>query len=267
MASVDAMVKLQDVADGVLVATHPFWTTTTTVVVGDDDACLIVDPAVMVEEIDALAADLDRRGLRVAAGFATHPHWDHLLWRASLGDAPRYATAAAAEATSSRLDHNVEQSAAVAPGHDPSVFTRVTALDSGARSLPWTGRRVDVVEHRAHAPGHAAVYLPDVRVLIAGDMVSDLEIPLPDHAAADPLGDYDAALDLFETLPVDVVVPGHGAVGDGDEFRRRLDLDRRYLAAARSGRGDDDPRLAAAEDWLLREHAATIALSSSPSDR
>lgn len=261
------MTSLRELGDGVLVATHPFWTTTTTMVVGDDDTCLIVDPAVMVDEIDALAADLGRRGLRVAAGFSTHPHWDHLLWRDSLGDAPRYATAAAADVAPGRLAHNVEQSAAAAPGHDPSIFTRVTALDTDARSLPWTGRQVEVVEHRAHAPGHAALYLPDVLVLIAGDMLSDIEIPLPDHAAADPLGDYDAALDLFEALQVDVVIPGHGAVGDGGEFRRRLDLDRRYVHAARSGGGDGDPRLAAAEDWLLREHAATTALSSSPSDR
>jgi hypothetical protein len=29
----------------------------------------------------------------VVAGFATHPDWDHVLWDAALGDAPRFGTA------------------------------------------------------------------------------------------------------------------------------------------------------------------------------
>src|SRR5699024_7185848 len=84
----------ETVADGVLVATHPFCTPTTTVLLGDADTCLIVDPGVTVDEVDALATELSTRGLQVTAGFSTHPHWDHLLWRDSLGEASRYATAA-----------------------------------------------------------------------------------------------------------------------------------------------------------------------------
>src|SRR3546814_7155362 len=43
----------------------------------------------------------------------------------------------------------------------------------------------------------AALLVPDAGVLIAGDMLSDVEVPLPDLAAEDPLGDYERALDLF----------------------------------------------------------------------
>lgn len=249
----------ETVADGVLVATHPFCTTTTTVVIGEAGNCLIVDPAVTVDEVDAMAADLVRRGLRVDAAFSTHPHWDHLLWRDSLGAAPRYATAAGADVARSRVQHNVTHSAGPAPGYEQAVFTRVTALAPGADVLPWTGRRVEVLEHRAHERGHAALVIPDERVLIAGDMLSDIEIPLPDHDAAEPLADYVAALDLFAALDVDVLIPGHGTVGDAAEFRRRVDLDRRYLDAVTAGTDVDDPRLHDAAQWLHREHAATVA--------
>jgi hypothetical protein len=34
----------------------------------------------------------------VVAGYSTHPRWDHLLWHARFGDAPRYATPAGANA-------------------------------------------------------------------------------------------------------------------------------------------------------------------------
>ena len=39
--------------------------------------------------------------------------------------------------------------------------------------------------HDGHAPGHGAVFLPESGVLIAGDMCSDVEIPLLDTDAAD----------------------------------------------------------------------------------
>lgn len=40
-----------------------------------------------------LADDLAAAGDHVAAGFATYPDWDHVLWHAALGQAPRYGTA------------------------------------------------------------------------------------------------------------------------------------------------------------------------------
>ena len=38
----------------------------------------------------------------------------------------------------------------------------------------------EIVEHQAHAIGHAAVLLADRGVLLAGDMLSDVLIPLLD---------------------------------------------------------------------------------------
>ena len=96
------------------------------------------------------------------------------------------------------------------------------------------------------------MFLPGDGTFVAGDMCSDLEIPLLDTDQPDPVGDYQAALDLFAALPVERVIPGHGHVGDSSEFRRRLDADRRYLDALSRRAEPDDPRLAA--DWLAAEH-------------
>ncbi len=70
--------------------------------------------------------------------------------------------------------------------------------------------------HDAHAPGHAAVWLDAPRVLLAGDMLSDVELPLP----LDP-DDLPAYLDGLDRLApyvarARVVVPGH----DADDPRR-----------------------------------------------
>jgi glyoxylase-like metal-dependent hydrolase (beta-lactamase superfamily II) len=42
-----------------------------------------------------------------------------------------------------------------------------------------TGVQIEPVFHDGHAPGHTALWLPERRVLIAGDMLSDIELPLP----------------------------------------------------------------------------------------
>jgi hydroxyacylglutathione hydrolase len=71
---------MDEIAPGVFVATAEMYTTTTTVVAGADGGCLLVDPAVTVADLAALADWLSARGLRPVAGWSTHPHWDHLLW-------------------------------------------------------------------------------------------------------------------------------------------------------------------------------------------
>ncbi|AKU17510.1 MBL fold metallo-hydrolase [Luteipulveratus mongoliensis] len=250
------MSALAPVADGVLVAIHEFCTTTTTVVLDASDGCLVIDPAVRPDEIDHVADQLRALGRGVVAGFATHPHWDHLLWRPSLGDAPRYATAAAARTARNRLSSNEIKARAAVEDIDVSGLARVTDLAPDASEIPWAGPRAVIVEHRGHAPGHAALLLPDVGVLVAGDMLSDIEVPLLDLDSPDPVADYRAALDTFESLldRVHIVVPGHGSVGDGSDLRSRLEADRRYLEDLVHQRDSADARLLAGPDWLRREH-------------
>jgi glyoxylase-like metal-dependent hydrolase (beta-lactamase superfamily II) len=91
---------------------------------------------------------------------------------------------------------------------------------------------------------------------MAGDMCSDIEIPLLDLEETDPLADYVAGLGRLAALPVQVVIPGHGAVGDAAEFRRRVTADEAYLDALASGAQVDDPRLEV--DWLRAEHAKHV---------
>src|SRR4029079_12629823 len=52
-----------------------------------------------------------------------------------------------------------------------------------------------IIEHDAHAVGHAAVLLADRGVLLAGDMLSDVLIPLLDARRPGQVTAYEAALD------------------------------------------------------------------------
>jgi glyoxylase-like metal-dependent hydrolase (beta-lactamase superfamily II) len=225
--------------------------TRSVVVAGADRSCLLIDPGVTVAEMAGLADLLAARGLRPVAGWSTHPHWDHVLWHSSLGDVPRYAAPAAVVVARSERDHNVEAVERDAPGHDLSLFGRLVALE--ADSIPWDGPRAELVIHDAHAPGHGAVFLPQTGVLVAGDMLSDVEIPLLDTEADDPLRDYRTGVArLAATEGVRQVVPGHGHVGDAAEFRRRVAADTAYLDRLAAGKPFDDPRVT--EDWLRAAH-------------
>jgi glyoxylase-like metal-dependent hydrolase (beta-lactamase superfamily II) len=109
--------------------------------------------------------------------------------------------------------------------------------------------------------GHAALLLEDRGVLVAGDMLSDVLIPLLDfNDTADPIEDYLAALQLLEGAAddVDVFVPGHGAIGSADQVRARIDLDRAYVHALRDADALSDPRIGPAatfgKDWLPGVH-------------
>jgi len=83
------------------------------------------------------------------------------------------------------------------------------------------------------------------RVLVAGDMLSDVLIPMLDLSAADPIEDYLAALWLLEGVAgdVDVFIPGHGSVGGADQLRARIDQDRAYVHALRDAHVPSDPRV------------------------
>ncbi len=86
-----------------------------------------------------------------------------------------------------------------------------------------------IIEHQAHASGHAALVIEERGVLVAGDMLSDVLIPMLDlMGTADPVGDYLAALALFEGVAggVEVVVPGHGSTSGAGQARARIEQDR-----------------------------------------
>ena len=242
---------LTQIADGVLVHESDFLQSHGVVVQGSAGV-LVVDPGVRDEELACLANDLRDLGQPVVAGFSTHPDWDHVLWDAGLGSPPRYGTARCAAAIHDLLaDAGWSDSVAqvlppeIADQIPLDLFGQMTGLPAGTGRLPWDGLDIRIIEHRAHAAGHAALVVEQAGVLVAGDMLSDVLIPFLDLEAADPIGDYLAGLGQLEGVADDVemVIPGHGSVGGAGQIRERIDLDRRYVEALRDGRGSDDPRL------------------------
>jgi glyoxylase-like metal-dependent hydrolase (beta-lactamase superfamily II) len=255
---------LTRVAEGVLVHESEFLQSQTTVVQGRAGV-LLIDPGVTRADMADLANDLRALGQPVVAGFSTHPDWDHVLWHASFGVVPRYGTARCAATIREVLsapDWKDQVAEGLPPEHAEDIpmdlLGFITGLPADAPQIPWDGPVVRLIEHQAHAPGHAALFIEDRGVLVAGDMLSDILMPFLDLAAADPLEDYLTALRLFEAVAddVDIVIPGHGSVGDAGQVRARIEQDRGYVQALQGGGDPDDPRVgpSAPLDWLPDVH-------------
>jgi glyoxylase-like metal-dependent hydrolase (beta-lactamase superfamily II) len=250
---------LKQVADGLRIHSSEFCESNAVVVDGTDGV-LVIDPGVLATEMECLANDL--AGTAIEAGFSTHPHWDHLLWHASLGDAPRHATALAATTARERLANGIDaQRLGIPDGVDLDMVGGTSGLPEGASTIPWNGPAIRIIEHNAHASGHAALWLEDACVLVAGDMLSDVLVPLLDFTdPSDPIQHYLDALDGLEVVAdgVDVVIPGHGSVGDGTELRTRIARDRAYVTALRESKTPDDPRIGPNAkpgwDWVAGVH-------------
>ncbi|MDK1361020.1 MBL fold metallo-hydrolase [Arthrobacter sp. zg-Y1219] len=254
---------LTEVDEGVLVSESEFISSNSVAVQGRDGV-LLIDPGITGDEMSALANDLRTLGQPVVAGFSTHPDWDHVLWHANFGDVPRYGTARCAASIHNLLS-NEDWQDRVAEGLPPEyagdipmeLLGLITGLPAGAAQLPWDGPDIRIIEHQAHAPGHAALLIEERGVLVAGDMLSDILMPFLDLEAADPMEDYLAALRLFESLPDGVIViPGHGSVGGAGQLRARIDQDRAYVQDLRDTGATDDPRVgpSAPLDWLPEVH-------------
>lgn len=260
---------LTQVTEGVLIHRSELLQNNTVVVRGRTGV-LLVDAGIQGSEMTCLANDLRELGLPVVAGFSTHPDWDHVLWLAELGEAPRYGTARCA-ASMQDLRSNTDWKARVAEGLPPEIaeevpldlFGLITGLPVGTAQVPWDGPDVRIIEHPAHSPGHAALLIEGRGVLVAGDMLSDVFVPmLGDFSGTnDPVEEYLAGLQLLEGVVdgVDVLVPGHGsAVGGADQVRARIELDRAYVHALRDGRAPDDPRIGPSAkpgwEWVSEIH-------------
>ena len=213
------MRTLREVADGVFVATSELDLTTSTVLVSGDTA-LLIDPSWTPDELDGIADWLDARGLRVLGGFATHAHHDHVLWHPRFGDGPRWAS----RTTAARADdQRTVLVAALGPEWPPELAALVGRLTpTDADALDWPDR-IELIRSDAHTPGHTALWLPSTRVLIAGDLLSDVEPPLPEDSGPD---EYVAGLLVLRPFVerAELVIPGHGREGADGMLRWRRDL-------------------------------------------
>src|SRR5688500_14255299 len=201
----------------VVVVTSRVWQTNCVAVGGAGEA-LLVDSVVYPDELDLLPAILEQAGFTVEGLLVTHGDWDHLLGRAAFPRAP----IGCAESTAARLaaEPGAAQRELRAFDHEHYVAARAPLSLPAAQALAVPGHcEVGDYELELHpADGHTAdgmaVWAPWAGVLVCGDYLSEVEIPV-----LSPGGSLDAYLATLGHLRelvgrASAVVPGHGPVMD-----------------------------------------------------
>ena len=162
------------------------------------------------------------------------------LYSTDLGDVPRWSSPGTVAHLSQERDRLLAPLSEYLTPDLIELAGQLVPLPDG--SVPWDGPEARCIQHDAHAPAHLAVLIEETGVLVAGDMLSDVELPMP--AKQDrTLETYLAGLErLREAVgAARVLIPGHGTP-TGDPTGR-FDADLRYLDALLHGRTSEDPRI------------------------
>jgi len=220
-------------ADVVVATSRAYQTTCTLVRNGGEAFC--IDSPIFPDELEIVPALAEQAGFTVVGLLATHGDWDHLLGRYSFPEAPL----GCAETTAGRLVAEPGNAQRKLREFDDEFYVerpKPLSLPSAQR-LPVPGkvevgdRELELQPADGHTEDGMAIWVPWARVLVCGDYLSPIEIPMLSIMGS--AGAYLATLSRLEPLveQADHVVPGHGAPIDGRRAAAILREDRAYLEA------------------------------------
>jgi glyoxylase-like metal-dependent hydrolase (beta-lactamase superfamily II) len=216
----------------VIVFISRVWQTTCTAVRAGDEG-FVIDSPVYPDELDAVPSVLEQAGFPVSGLLATHADWDHLLGRLAFADA----SLGLGEPSAARITADPGDAQRKLRAFDDEQYVereRPLAL-AGIQPLPVPGRLGLGVERELElhpATGHTsdgtAFLLPWLGVLVCGDYLSPVEIPMVSDLDA-----YAATLARLRPLVerAETVVPGHGTPLTRERALEVLEQDVTYLSA------------------------------------
>jgi glyoxylase-like metal-dependent hydrolase (beta-lactamase superfamily II) len=221
-----------------IVVTSRLWQTTCTAVRAGRE-CMLIDSPYFPDELELLPVLLEQAGFAPVGLLATHADWDHLLGRLAfpalaLGVGSSTAErlraepgAAQRELRDADAEHYVKRAAPLSLG-SYQALPIPGAIDVGDGEIelhPTAGHTVDGVAFVARSAS----------LLVCGDYLSDVEIPMISPGGS--IGEYRATLARLAPLveAAEAIVPGHGAPHERETALRILDEDAEYLDALERG--------------------------------
>jgi glyoxylase-like metal-dependent hydrolase (beta-lactamase superfamily II) len=243
----------------VVVVSRIYQTACTAIRAGDE--ALVIDSPILPDELDMLPAVLDQASFPVRGLLATHADWDHVLGPLAFPGLPL----GVAETSAARMRGAPGDAQRKLRAFDEEHYVeRPAPLSLGAiEALPVPGhleigdREVELHPADGHTEDGMAVWAPWAGVLVAGDYLSPVEIPM----VGSSLSGYRATLRRLEPLvqQADMVIAGHGGPIDAARAAAILREDLTYLDALES-RGADAPLpLARRSGEQRRIHGENVA--------
>jgi len=203
----------------------------------DPEHTVIVDPGVLPSEIDDLAAAVSAEAPEEITLFLTHGHWDHVLGKPWWPRAKILAHDRVAAEVANEREKIEREAEAIAVKHG-ETWTRGFAPFrpdlpvSGLRFQPLGPWRLVFRDAPGHSNSQLTCHVTDLKLLIAADMLSDIEPPILDGPIPPYRETLETLVPLAEHGAIETLIPGHGAVAHGrDAVLARLHGDLAYLLA------------------------------------
>jgi glyoxylase-like metal-dependent hydrolase (beta-lactamase superfamily II) len=263
-------VRALAVHQDVIVVVSGVWQTTCTAVRSGDEG-FVIDSPVLPEELEALPTLLEQAGFPVSGLLATHGDWDHLLG----GLAFPAGSLGVAESTAARLGTELGAAQRRLREFDAEWYVdgRKPLGLGEFQALPVPGRisigsetvnELELYPADGHTGDGTAYWVPWAEVLICGDYLSPVEIPMISDHNGGTLEAYRET--LFRLSPLvnkaATVIPGHGAPLTAERALAILAEDFAYLDALAAG-GEatlPDGRRSATQKQIHERNLASVSL-------
>ncbi|MGC9467445.1 MAG: MBL fold metallo-hydrolase [Anaerolineae bacterium] len=221
---------LRQLSRGCWVSHSRVFATNSAVFVNEGVAYLL-DPGITPDELSSIAAFVVAQGAEVSGIVLSHAHWDHLLGASRFPDVPVIATEVYRKVVDRHARDLCRQVArwSAAEGltaYDDFVPPEPDVAFSKRLTLRFGALELTIMAAPGHAPDQCVVYEPDAALLWAGDMLSDLEVPM----VMDTFAAYLRTLRRLCALRIEILIPGHGTPTlDREEIYGRFGRDEAYL--------------------------------------
>jgi glyoxylase-like metal-dependent hydrolase (beta-lactamase superfamily II) len=240
------------------------WQTTSTAVRSDDEGFLI-DSVIFPEELRALPDVLQQAGFPISGLLSTHGDWDHLLGDlafpdAALGVAESTAARLAAHPGSAQRELRAFDDEHYVENRPPLSLGNVQALPVPGHLELGPAHELELHAAQGHTNDGAAYWMQWLGVLVCGDYLSPVEIPLLSEG-----GSIDSYRDTLARLrplaeAAEWVVPGHGTPLSSERALEILTQDEAYLADLASEPGAAKLPRSRTSATQRRIHQANLAV-------
>ncbi len=259
-----------------IVVVSGVWQTTCTIVRSGDEGFLIDSP-ILPEELEALPSLCEQAGFPVSGLLATHGDWDHLLGKLAFPEA----SLGVAESTAARLSANLGEPQRRLRDFDAEWYVdgrrplglaeyqplpvpgRISIGSEGGSAAPGGAGEIELYPVPGHTGDGAALWVPWAEVLICGDYLSPVEIPMISTESGGTLTEYRET--LFRLSPLvnnaATVIPGHGAPLMREKALEILAEDLAYVNALSTHRHDvtlPDGRRTTAQKQIHERNLAVL---------
>ncbi|CDZ61914.1 Putative bifunctional enzyme HhdD isomerase + cyclase/dehydrase [Neorhizobium galegae bv. orientalis] len=224
----------------------------------DHGEALVYDTHISLDHAKAIRTHLERLGVTTIRVVLSHWHKDHIAGNAIFSDCEIIALRLTAET----LKENREKIESANPPISPLVLP--TTLFDGRLELTVGTRRIELHHFAIHSADGNVVWMPDERLLLAGDTLEDTVTYISEAAE---IGSHIAELARMASWPIAKILPAHGdaeRIASGGYGPDLIDANRAYLrhmAGAIAAGQDIDPSL---ESFVEEEVASGAVLYFAP---